>query len=188
MTGVNPHARPDGIPGRSMTRRQWLAAVPPGTVAAGAALALAGCGAPPAPLSPATAEDSLASHAAAAARDAALARSASATAPASADALRIVTAQRVEHAAALRTEIARAAGRSITEPPASMDVERDAVLAGIPALMPGTPAGLDAVRAALAESVEATRRAAIRSTGYRAGLLASVSAACSAHLELLGDA
>ncbi|WP_278312851.1 hypothetical protein [Lolliginicoccus levis] len=188
MTGVNSHARPEGIPGISMTRRQWLAAVPPGTVAAGAALGLVGCGTPTAPRSPSPEEDMLGRHAGAAVRDAALARSASASSPASADALRIVATQRVEHAAALRTEISRAAGRSITEPPASLAAERDAVLAEIPDLMPGTPAGIDAVRAGLAESVEATRRAAIRAAGHRAGLLASVSASCASHLELLGSA
>ncbi|MBD8505461.1 hypothetical protein HT102_03020 [Hoyosella sp. G463] len=188
MTGVNSHARPEGIPGRSMTRRQWLAAVPPATVAAGATLALVGCAAPTAPRSSVTDEDMLDRHAGAAARDAALARSAAATSPDRAEELGIVAAQRVEHAAALRTEIARAAGRSITEPPASVDAEREAVLAELPALMPGSPAGLDEVRAALAESVEATRRAAIRAIGHRSGLLASVSASCAAHLELLGGA
>lgn len=96
-------------------------------------------------------------------------------------ALSVIAAQRREHAHALAVEIARAAGR-----PAPTDTST-AALPGTTAAPPPSPTGPPPppptardVGRALQESARRAADLAAEQTGYRAGLLASISACCTA--------
>lgn len=136
------------------------------------ALATSACGSTPTP----PAVDDLESQRQRAHRDSELAAAAAAalTEPDSrslAAALDQVSLERAEHARALATEIARAAGKpapDITETTTSTSV-------------PDGPAPtVSQVINALRATADSAGELAVTSSGYRAGLLASIAAACTA--------
>ncbi|OZC70513.1 hypothetical protein CH251_18685 [Rhodococcus sp. 06-462-5] len=85
-------------------------------------------------------------------------------------ALGIVAAQRTEHAAALDTEIARATGAS---------TDTSSVAATTTPAPTTPPPDLVAVREMLTSSARSAADAARNESGYRAGLLGSISASCT---------
>jgi hypothetical protein len=90
--------------------------------------------------------------------------------PQMAGALKQVAAERAQHAAELDAEIARVSGRTR----ASSSTSRSPAPGGA-----ATP-HLDEVLGSLRASADSAARLAIVSSGYRAGLLASIAAACTA--------
>lgn len=130
----------------------------------------AACGSPPQPDI-----DDLQSQLALARGDSELATAAAAAAtpPPTASALATVAAERAEHAQALATEIARVTGRptsSATETPAT----------NATGAQPASPPSVSDVLAALRASAGSAATLATTSSGYRAGLLGSIAAACTA--------
>jgi hypothetical protein len=151
-------------------------------LAGGAALAVLGvglsaCGEPP-PKPPVVEE--LLAPLDQARRDSALA-SAAATAvglaPQVAAALTVVAAQRAAHARALATEISRAAGK-LTSSTSETTSSSPSPTGPVPPPPPPPPVSdvIDALRA----SAESANRLVATSSGYRAGLLGSVAASCTA--------
>ncbi|BBZ38533.1 hypothetical protein MCNS_15960 [Mycobacterium conspicuum] len=147
-------------------------------LAGGAALAVLGlgvsaCGQSP-PKPPATEE--LLGPLDQARRDAALA-SAAATAiglaPQIAAALTVVATQRAAHARALSTEIARVANKATSS---TSETPSPTAAAGPPPPPPPVSDVIDALRA----SAESASRLVATTSGYRAGLLASIAASCTA--------
>jgi hypothetical protein len=147
-------------------------------LAGGAALAVLGvvapaCGSPP----PAPAVDELQSQLELARSDSELATAAAATELGQvAAALKEVALERFRHAQALATEIDRVAGRSTTTSAPTMS-----------ATTSSTPTGSIAPRASLSDvadslhaSADSAARLAATLSGYRAGLLGSIAAACTA--------
>lgn len=114
-----------------------------------------------------------------AARDDAARATATATAlPASADALALVASVRTSHADALAAEVDRAAGGPTTTAPSDA-----AAPSGTASPSPAAPAAwgsLDEARAALALAAGTAGALAVDAPAYRAGLLGSVAAACTA--------
>ncbi|MBL1078733.1 hypothetical protein JK358_30455 [Nocardia sp. 2] len=111
--------------------------------------------------------------------DAVYATAAIATNPDRAGALQTVAAQRAEHADALRTEIDRVIG-----------VYGDGTTPShrTPPVTPAAPAQPPTVAELRTRLTSAQRAAAdlcASQTGYRAGLLGSISAACAAHAGVL---
>lgn len=99
--------------------------------------------------------------------------------PQVAAALAVVANQRAAHARALATEIARAAGKLVSSTsetssssasPSSTD----------PAAPPPPPPAVSDVIDSLRVSAESANRLVATSSGYRAGLLASIAASCTA--------
>lgn len=86
-------------------------------------------------------------------------------------ALEQVSSERAEHARALATEIARAAGKT---PPEDTETSTPATVPDAPA--PTVSQVVNALRAA----ADSAGKLATGSSGYRAGLLASIAAACTA--------
>jgi hypothetical protein len=153
-----------------------------GVLAGGAALAVLGVGASAcsqSPPKPPQAEELL-GPLDQARRDSAIA-SAAATAiglaPQVAAALTVVATQRGAHARALSTEISRVANKltSSTSETASSSPSPTAAAAPPPP-PPPVPDVIDALRA----SAESATRLVATSSGYRAGLLASIAASCTA--------
>ncbi|MDH6281833.1 hypothetical protein M2280_003055 [Prescottella agglutinans] len=116
--------------------------------------------------------DALTTQAERARRDAANATAAIAVLPDRAGALGVVAAERSAHADALDAEIARAA----TVTPSSTAPTTPPVTA---------PPTLEQLRADLADSQKEAARLARAQSGYRAGLLGSISAACAAQQAVL---
>jgi len=86
-------------------------------------------------------------------------------------ALEQVSAERADHARALAAEIARAAGKPVPE-------ETETTTATV---VPDAPAStVSQVASALRAAADSAGKLAVASTGYRAGLLASIAAACTA--------
>lgn len=115
--------------------------------------------------------DALAGQAASARRDAANATAAIAVLPDLAGALGVVASERAAHADALDAEIARAAGAPTTSATGTTPV--------------AAPPGLEQLRADLATSQRDAGRLARTESGYRAGLLGSISASCAAQQAVL---
>ncbi|GAB2999077.1 hypothetical protein GCM10027213_07240 [Mycobacterium bourgelatii] len=99
--------------------------------------------------------------------------------PQVAAALSVVASQRAAHARALATEIARAAGKLVSSTsetssssasPSSTDPETP----------PPPPPTVSDVIDSLRTSAEGASRLLTTSSGYRAGLLASIAASCTA--------
>lgn len=124
--------------------------------------------------------DALLPHEVSARTDAVWAKAAAATAPDKAAALTVVATQRTAHADALRAEIDRAIGLygDGTKP-------KSASPPVTPPVAPSPPPTLDALRTRLAASQKSAADAAPTNSAYRAGLLASISASCAAHVEVL---
>jgi hypothetical protein len=111
-------------------------------------------------------------------RDSALAGAAAAAIgnpPQIAAALTVVATQRAAHARALSTEIARAAGKLSSS--SSETVSPSPAEPGAP---PPPPPPLADVVNSLRTSAESASRLVATSSGYRAGLLGSVAASCTA--------
>ncbi|WP_144207632.1 hypothetical protein [Mycobacterium tilburgii] len=151
-----------------------------GVLAGGAALAALGvvtsaCGdAPPKP----PAVEELQGPLEQARHDSALATAAAAAVsnpPQIAAALSVVANQRAAHARALSTEIARAANK-LTTSSSETSSPSPAAPAGSP---PPPPPVSDVINALRASADNATRLVSTQS-GYRAGLLASIAASCTA--------
>jgi hypothetical protein len=158
---------PTSHPGSGLSRRGVLIGGSRGLLAlavlGSAAAAGCGFGEPPEP-------DPLQAPLAAARRDSALAAAAATAAPPTlVPALTQLAADRARHAAALVEELSRAAGvPTPTESPAPAET--------------AAPAPAPTVRdvaAALRESAEGAARLVPTLSGYRAGLLASIAAACT---------
>lgn len=115
--------------------------------------------------------DALTAQAERARRDAANAGAAIAVLPDLAAALGVVAAERSAHADALDAEIARAAAAPSSSTPTSPP--------------PITPPTLEQLRADLADAQKDAARLARTQSGYRAGLLGAISAACAAEQEVL---
>ncbi|WP_459957483.1 hypothetical protein [Nocardia sp. IFM 10818] len=111
--------------------------------------------------------------------DAAAATAAIATAPEKARALETIAAQRTEHATALRTEIDRAIGTygdgtkpSYRTPPVTPTA-------------PVPPPSVATLRDQLTAAGRSAAELSAQLSDYRAGLLASISAACATHAGVL---
>jgi hypothetical protein len=159
-----------------LTRRTTLRLAGAGTIGIAAAVAATACDRDDTRAAP----DPLIAHERAARTDAATATAAVASLPDYAGALKTVAAERGAHADALHAEIARVAGvySDGTVPTNSLDPATVTPIAG-------TPAGLGQLR----DQISAAQRAAADTghtlTGYRAGLLGSISAACAAQAAVL---
>jgi hypothetical protein len=111
-------------------------------------------------------------------RDSALAGAAAAAVgnpPQIAAALTVVATQRAAHARALSTEIARAAGKL-----SSSSSETASPSPTAPPAPPPPPPPLADVVDSLRASAESASRLLATSSGYRAGLLGSIAASCTA--------
>jgi hypothetical protein len=95
--------------------------------------------------------------------------------PQIAAALTVVATQRAAHARALSTEISRAAGKLT-----SSSSETTSPSQAEPAGPPPPPPPISEVINSLRASAESASRLAATSPGYRAGLLASIAASCTA--------
>jgi hypothetical protein len=136
----------------------------------------AGCtaSAPEAPEGP----DPLEAPAVRAEADVALAQAVAATHPALAAAATALVADRQAHATALRDELRRARPEPSRAPRSP-----------VPSALPLTPADADGAGEALARAVHAAQDEAAKLVvtlpGYRAALLASVTACCASHAAML---
>lgn len=97
--------------------------------------------------------------------------------PQVAAALMVVANQRAAHARALSTEIARAAGRLTSS---SSETTSPSPSPSEPPAPPPPPPPVSDVIDALRASAESSSRLVASSSGYRAGLLASIAASCTA--------
>jgi hypothetical protein len=112
-------------------------------------------------------------------KDSALAGAAAAAVgnpPQVAAALTVVATQRAAHASALSTEISRAAGKLTSTSNSSTEIPSPTEAAGPRPPPPPIPDVINALRA----SAESASRLVATSSGYRAGLLASIAASCTA--------
>ena len=159
-----------------------------GALAGGAALAVLGvvvsaCGESP-PKPPAVEE--LLGPLDQARRDSSLASAAAGAvglAPQIAAALTVVATQRAAHARALSTEIARAAGKLISSTSETSGTSASASPSPNPtepAAPPPPPPSVSDVIDALRASADSASHLVATSPGYRAGLLASIAASCTA--------
>ncbi len=98
--------------------------------------------------------------------------------PQIAAALTVVATQRAAHARALSTEIARAAGKLTSS--SSETTSPSPAASGGPPPPPPPPPPVSDVMDALRASAESASRLVATSSGYRAGLLASIAASCTA--------
>jgi hypothetical protein len=97
--------------------------------------------------------------------------------PQVAAALTVVASQRASHARALSTEIARASGKLTSS---SSETATPTPSAAQPAGPPPPPPPVADVIDALRASADNASRLVTTAAGYRAGLLASIAASCSA--------
>lgn len=171
--GHAPRPRSSDGPRSSFDRRTALRAVGAGTLGAVALAATAACAE-----EPVHEPDPLATHESQARADAAAASAAIALAPQLQAALSTIAAQRTEHAQALAAEIARLVG---VYGDGTIPVHKTRAPSATPA--PVTAPSVDQLRDQLSRSRRATAELAVTLSGYRAGLLASISAACAVHAE-----
>ena len=143
--------------------------------------AAAGCGrsGPPEP-------DPLEDQLTAARRDSELAAAAAkAAAPGFAPGLSVVAAERARHATALVEELARAAGKPT--PSAGETTSAAPSASASPGAKPGPPPpppSVADVAKALRESADSAAKLAPTLSGYRAGLMGSIAAACATSAAL----
>ena len=90
-------------------------------------------------------------------------------------ALLVVADERARHATALIEELARAAGK-----PTPSESNEDAAPASTAPSKPGPPPSLQDVVNALRSSADSAAKLAPALSGYRAGLMGSIAAACTA--------
>ncbi|WP_319944626.1 hypothetical protein [Nocardia macrotermitis] len=172
--GPTPPTTGAGVPTAALDRRALLRVAGGGAFAI-MSLSAAAC-AKDKPLEP----DALLPHEVSARTDAVWAKAAAATTPDRAAALNVIATQRTAHAEALRAEIDRAIGLygDGTKP-------KSASPPVTPPAAPAPPPTVDALRTRLAASQKSAADAAPVNSAYRAGLLASISASCAAHVEVL---
>ncbi|GAA5083269.1 hypothetical protein GCM10023319_26990 [Nocardia iowensis] len=173
----------------SLDRRSMLRLAGGGTIGVLALGATAGCGAD----EPVHDPDPLAAQEVQARTDAAAATAAIALAPQRHSALTAIATERTAHADALRAEIDRVIGvygdgttpvhRTRTNA-AAQPSGPAAVASGTP-VSPSPPPSVDALRAQLTTSRQSAADLARTQSGYRAGLLASISAACAVQAGVL---
>lgn len=163
----------DPSPARRVARRQVLVDGGRALLAVAAlGAAVQACGSPPPP-----APEPLTDQLDMARRDSELATAAAEAAPPPiAPALREVAAERARHASALVEEIARAAGTPIP----SESTTTSSAPAAKPSGIETPPPSVADVSKAIRESAESATRLAPALSGYRAGLLGSIAAACTA--------
>jgi hypothetical protein len=99
--------------------------------------------------------------------------------PQVAAALTVVATQRAAHARALSTEISRAAGK-LTSSSSETTTTPSPTQPAAPPPPPPPPPPLAAVIDSLKASAESASRLVATSSGYRAGLLGSIAASCTA--------
>ncbi|MGV9742943.1 hypothetical protein [Nocardia farcinica] len=167
--------------GPAVGRRTALRVAGAGTLGVLALGASAGCAE-----EPVHDPDPLAAQEALARADAAAATAAIALAPQRQTTLTTIAAQRTEHADALRAEVARVIGVYGDGTTPVHKTREPSALAATGTPVPGTaqpaaPPSLDQLREQLTRSAKAAADAAVVQAGYRAGLLASISAACAVH-------
>jgi hypothetical protein len=169
-----PTGRPDG----EFSRRSLLAGGGRGLLA----LALLGttaaaCGSTP------SGPDPLEEQLAGARRDSDLAAAAAKAAPAAVvPALAEIAAERARHATALIEELARAAGKPI--PTETSDASSPTPSASAAAAPPAPPPSVAEVADALRRSADSAAALVPTLSGYRAGLLGSIAAACTTSYEV----
>nr|WP_245676452.1 hypothetical protein [Nocardia niwae] len=133
--------------------------------------------------------DPLAAQEVAARADAAAATAAIAVAPDRHAALTAIATERTAHADALRTEIDRVIGvyADGTKPVhrTRANASGPSAAASGSAVPPTTPPTVDTLRTQLAASQKSAAELARALSGYRAGLLASISAACAVQAGVL---
>ncbi|MFI5537731.1 hypothetical protein ACIA5H_15200 [Nocardia sp. NPDC051900] len=133
--------------------------------------------------------DPLAAQEVAARSDAAAATAAIAVAPDRHAALAAIAAERTAHADALRTEIDRAIGvyADGTKPAhrTRAGASGPSAVASGSAVPPTAPPSVETLRTQLTASQKSAAELARALTGYRAGLLASISAACAVQTGVL---
>ncbi|MBJ7478945.1 hypothetical protein ACIQYW_22605 [Rhodococcus erythropolis] len=118
--------------------------------------------------------DQLTAQAERARADAAAATAAIALAPDKSASLTTISAERTAHALELDAEIARAAGggaATTTAPPSTS--------------VANAPTGVESLSTSLADSARSAADLARTMSGYRAGLLGSISASCSTQVAVL---
>jgi len=158
---------PDALPtSRPVSRRSVLLGTGRGLLG----LALVGVTAAACGTDKPAAPDTLLAPLAQARADAAMATAAAAALPALAAALTQIATEREAHARALADEIGRVAGTALSSTTTSTTTT---------AAEPSPPTRRDVV-AALRSSAEAAADLAVDQSGYRAGLLGSIAAACTA--------
>jgi hypothetical protein len=164
-------AGPDAVVAPLLSRRRVLAGAGRGMLAlAFVGTAAAACGSKPSGPDPLEAELS------AARSDSELAAAAAkVAAPAMVPALIEASAERARHATAIVEELSRAAGKPTPTPGA----ETTSPTASAPAA-PTPPPSVGDVVAALRRSADNAAKLAPTLSGYRAGLMGSISAACTA--------
>jgi hypothetical protein len=147
-------------------------------LAGGAAVvvASAGCGSKDQPA--AVTPDALLAEVSRARSDASDAAAVALARPDLAAALGVVTAERTAHADALAAEVAR-----LTPPPSTSGAAYTTDAA--PSTETAPPPTLDELRASLTASSASAANLARSLSGYRAGLLGSISAACSVHVSVV---
>ena len=157
---------PDALPtSRPVSRRSVLLGTGRGLLG----LALVGVTAAACGTDKPAAPDTLLAPLAQARADAALATAAAAALPALAAALTQIATEREAHARALADEIGRVAGTALSSTTTTTTTAAE----------PSPPTRRDVV-AALRSSAEAAADLAVDQSGYRAGLLGSIAAACTA--------
>ncbi|MFH5229724.1 hypothetical protein [Antrihabitans spumae] len=114
-------------------------------------------------------------------RDSNLATAAVAAMPDRGQALTSIAAERTAHRDALDTEIARAAGTY--DDGSTPAANRGSTTGGT--ATPVTPPDLDELRTRLTESARSASNLARTESGYRAGLLGSISACCTTQVGVL---
>ncbi|MET8651081.1 hypothetical protein [Nocardia aurea] len=189
MFGANMFGGPSAGGGATVDRRTALRLAGGATAGVLTLGAATGCADEPVYL-----PDPLAAQEAAARADAAAASAAIALAPQRQAALNTISAQRTEHADALRTEIDRIIGvygdgttpvhrTREPNPPAT----GASPAPGVPgsAVPPTVPPTVEQLREQLTRSQRSSADLARTQSGYRAGLLASISAACAAQTGVL---
>lgn len=168
------HPSPASTGPKSLSRRRVLALALFGPITVGSATAACGRSGTPGP-------DPLEDQLKAARRDSAMAAAAVKTAPPPAvPALTVIATERSRHAEVLLEELSRAAGKPI---PTAAEAPPDASTAPTTD-KPVPPPSVDDVARALRESADSAAKLAPTLSGYRAGLLGSIAAACATSLAV----
>ncbi|MFE3732424.1 hypothetical protein [Nocardia sp. NPDC059154] len=171
-TGSSPIPEP---PLPAVNRRSVLRLAGGGILAVAAVGALAACTRNDTPAAP----DPLIAQETSARTDAAAATAAIATSPDKAGALQTIATQRTAHADALRTEIDRAIGVYGDGSTPSRRTPPVTPTAPVP------PPGVAVLRTQLQQSQRSAADLSAQLSGYRAGLLSSISASCATHAGVL---
>lgn len=178
----SPPVSRDSLSRRSLSRRSLFRIAATGTLGLAFAPILTGCSEDD--VADVREADQLLEQARLARRDAASAAAAVTVLPDRANALTTISAQRSAHAEALEAEIARAAGTYADgSTPTTATSAPESTTTGPTA--PPTPPSVEQLRSELTESQQAAADLAAKLSRHRAGLMASISAACATHVVVL---